>query len=513
MELQLEYIFKKPLFLATCTYGIMFIVLGNLAGNAVGLGIYVMTAARPQLLDKDDSNYPKGAIYGIAILGLTFASSVHIFSRRGGILMNNMFAVVKVGILVVIIFLGIIHSGGKYLQVSDDTIYQNITVGVDINGTSINHAPSINFNPATSFTHIHNFGNFIQAFIIVLYPYSGYEQPFYVLSEVKNARKIFPKYTLLAMVLVLVLFVLVNVSYLSVVPKQLYTSGSLENLDMATTFFHDLFDSNQKENATKAMSSLIAVSILGNLIVMTFTAARVKQEIAKEGIFPLKLSLILATGYTTPWAWLRSPRNSQNNQLDLSDTREKSPIAALGLHWTSSIFLVAVTAGMHPNEAYSFLISLYSFVFVALIGFFVSGGLLYLKVEPLIWRNVEHNWSDRPGGFKPWLDPLHAIIYFFFMGVLVFGAFVKSSEDSVKLKYWWAPCIGLTSPLWGIAWWIGLKMAEKKQKLNLHVERTPRIEQDRYGNHVQTLERTKIGWLPNTTRQNLSDTDSTTSSD
>ena len=76
-----------------------------------------------------------------------------------------------------------------------------------------------------------------------------------------------------------------------------------DNLDMATVFFEDVFGN---ELAPRVMSGIIAFSIFGNIVVMTFTAAKgmlfkvvgigalsyfvkVKQEIAKEGILPFSL--------------------------------------------------------------------------------------------------------------------------------------------------------------------------------------------------------------------------------
>jgi ABC-type uncharacterized transport system permease subunit len=43
------------------------------------------------------------------------------------------------------------------------------------------------------------------------------------------------------------------------------------SLDLATLFFRDIFG---KGTAPKAMASLIAFCIFGNLVVMTFTASR-----------------------------------------------------------------------------------------------------------------------------------------------------------------------------------------------------------------------------------------------
>ena len=44
-----------------------------------------------------------------------------------------------------------------------------------------------------------------------------------------------------------------------------------EELDMAILFFREVF---QNDVAPRVMSGIIAFSILGNIVVMTFTAAR-----------------------------------------------------------------------------------------------------------------------------------------------------------------------------------------------------------------------------------------------
>src|SRR5947207_934553 len=99
---------------------------------------------------------------------------------------------------------------------------------------------------------------------------------------------------------------------------------------MATLFFQNIFG---KGAASRSMAAVIAFSIFGNLVVMTFTASRVKQEIAKEGILPL--SLLLARGHTTFIARIWSKYfPSQKEHL------EQTPIPALFLHWLSSMILI-----------------------------------------------------------------------------------------------------------------------------------------------------------------------------
>jgi len=188
---------------------------------------------------------------------------------------------------------------------------------------------------------------------------------------------------------------------------------------MATLFFNAAFNNSK---VTRAMQGVVALAILGNskysirlklrsrvltcnvVVVMTFTASRVKQELAKEGILPW--SLFFATSYTTPTSWLRSRLQKQPQQVQpesqkpLPNLLEQSPMAALGLQWLSSLFLLAVTAKLSTN-AYSFLISLYSYVIVILIAFCTTTGLLYCKY-------IRKDWGSE---FKPWGGPTAAIVY------------------------------------------------------------------------------------------------------
>jgi len=49
-----------------------------------------------------------------------------------------------------------------------------------------------------------------------------------------------------------------------------------KNLDMATLFFGEVFGN---EAAPRVMSGILALSIFGNVVVMTFTASRGKGEV------------------------------------------------------------------------------------------------------------------------------------------------------------------------------------------------------------------------------------------
>ena len=160
--LQLEYVF--PHILTTCTYGVVFIILGNLSGNAIAFGLYVMSAA-----GYDDPS--RGSVIGVAIGALTLACLVHVASRRGGIILNNVFAISKVAILLIIIIFGFIRSRGYTFgghATTDDYPTHNFDLDNSFKGDGQN-APS-----------------FADALLFIVYTYSGFEQPFYVSFETNH---------------------------------------------------------------------------------------------------------------------------------------------------------------------------------------------------------------------------------------------------------------------------------------------------------------------------------------
>jgi amino acid transporter len=441
---QLEYIFKRPKFLTTCIYGIAFILLGNISGNAIAFALFVAEAAgRPQDAQGIKDNH--GFVIGVAFAALTAAVLLHVCSRRGGIIMSNAFACIKVLILVVIIILGFTKAAGEPLGGKPK-------------------ANNDNFDPDLSLAGgLHDPTGYFGSLLYVCYSYAGFNQPFYVLSEVKSPKKRFPTFTLLAMFIASCLYVLVNVAYFCAVPK----GEQLNGQSLATVFFGDVFG---KQVAKRVMAGLIALSIFGNIVVITFTAARVKQEIAKEGILPL--SLFFATGHTTPYAWLKAKwRNAREYEY-----MEQTPMAALALHWASSVLLIAVTSMLDSKTAYTVLVSLYGYVIVFLVGFFVSGGLLYLTFSKRNWSHIAN--------FRPWGSPAYAIIYFLACGCLLFASFVKPSKDSPltyannSIQWYIVPAISLSTLLWGSCWYLGLKLDLWRKHVKLIVNRRALIMQD-----------------------------------
>lgn len=226
---KLEFIYKragsKKHLRTTCIFAVIYVILGNLSGNAIAFGTYVLEAAG---IEGHHS-----AVRGLAVACLTAACLLHASWRKGGIFVNNLLALLKVLILLAVIGIGFAASAGA-------SFGHGPVHGETIDPTSGKATP--NFNTHTSFAHARkDTASYADSILFIIYTFSGYEQPFYVsqflsehsslqnemdrsgqnltlawnqvLSEVHQPKKKFAKSTIGAMSLVGVLFVLVNVAY------------------------------------------------------------------------------------------------------------------------------------------------------------------------------------------------------------------------------------------------------------------------------------------------------------
>jgi len=203
----------------------------------------------------------------------------------------------------------------------------------------------------------------------------------------------------------------------------------------------------------------------------------------------LPFSLFLSAVHPNPWARFRSRklqqkmRTPQILQADSSEFQEQSPVAALILQWFSSVLLIALTATLSPVSAYTFLVSLYGYVFYILVGALLGGGLLYLKLDSHSRNSRGRQWGAKVA-FIPWLNPLHVIVYSFATTFLLFAAFVGPTKASPYIRsiqgypWWIIPTIGLSSLLCGVVWWLGLRGIQWYGRRELVVTRTPFLAQE-----------------------------------
>jgi amino acid transporter len=140
---------KKPMFLATCLFGIAFIVLENSAHNAIALGQNILDAAHAEATP--------GKILAIALAANTFCCLLHAISRRWGIIVNNFFGTLKFLILIFVIIIGLIWINPKVAK--------------------------SNFNVSTSFSTANSpklSYKYAEAFMWVIFPFGTFHQVNYV---------------------------------------------------------------------------------------------------------------------------------------------------------------------------------------------------------------------------------------------------------------------------------------------------------------------------------------------
>jgi len=249
--------------LATCSYGFLFIALGTLAGNSIMLARYLLRAAGKAPYSGDPTNenldivHPQGGVTAIAIAAITLTVFIHMFSRRGGILINNIFAVVKVLFLCAIIVMAFVYA------------YTN--AGVNYKGTPNRDVAEIRANITANFATSNSFktpngeqgpdgASALTAILYVFYSYSGYLQPMYVLGEVRSPRKILPKATVTGMIITIVLYTFMTACYWLVVPASNYVLRARDapNLDLPNAFFSTMLG---PELGNKVLNSVLVISI------------------------------------------------------------------------------------------------------------------------------------------------------------------------------------------------------------------------------------------------------------
>jgi amino acid transporter len=198
----LKYVYQKPtyrpdtlLFIASL-FGISFIILGNMAGNAISFGMRILEASNAEVTN--------GAVRGIALAASVVACFIHTFSRKGGILLSSLFAVIKICMMLFIIVTAICYGTGTFPDLPNSTIDRDETL-------SQNLSPSHAFSESSSSAN-----GYAQAFLAIIFAFGGFEQPNYVLGEISRPHRTYPIAMAASVSIVCVLYMAVNVSYVSI---------------------------------------------------------------------------------------------------------------------------------------------------------------------------------------------------------------------------------------------------------------------------------------------------------
>ncbi|KFZ19995.1 hypothetical protein V501_00355 [Pseudogymnoascus sp. VKM F-4519 (FW-2642)] len=274
----LEYVFRKPKFLATAMYASYVVLLGWAGSNSVVFGEYILHAANVEVNRWNQR--------GVGLACITAAFLIHGFALNWGLRLQNVLGVIKLLILLLIVFSGFAALGG------------HLQPGVE--------KPD-NFTNAFAGTTGSAYG-VVSALYNVIWSYIGYSNANYALAETKNPVRTLKVAAPLALGAVAILYMLANIAYFAAVPREeILSSGRI----LAASFFRNMFG----PEAERALSVFVALSAFGNVLSVIFSQGRLVQEIGREGILP----------FSHFWA---------------SNAPFNTPLVGLAEHWLVSVIIM-----------------------------------------------------------------------------------------------------------------------------------------------------------------------------
>ncbi|BEQ14163.1 APC family permease [Desulfoferula mesophila] len=137
------------------------------------------------------------------------------------------------------------------------------------------------------------------ALVFVSFAYSGFNAAAYLGGEIKNPQRSLPRALLLGTSLVVVLYLLINLAYLSAVPLQQMAGVKEVGALTAQALLGPL--------GGRVFSLLVALCLLSSLGAMTLTGPRVYYAMARDGVFFQALGRVRpSSGVPANSVWLQA---------------------------------------------------------------------------------------------------------------------------------------------------------------------------------------------------------------
>lgn len=268
----------------------------------------------------------------------------------------------------------------------------------------------------------------------------------------------------------------------------------------------------------RLFSAFLAVSSAGNIIVMTYTAARMKQEIAKEGFLPFSKFFAQSRDWSLGRLlfWLESTERMKwlTKWLIPENHSEPTPVGALILHLLSCIILIFATWNLSADAAYTLLSGFISYLVTAFFGFLLSLGLLKLRIRgpcsttksgtnnrrrtslPNI-KNDRISWRQATKGkVNPIISVVCALVYMVGNAWPLVVTWIPP-ETASEIAYWVMPTISFCVLGFATLWYLGfLSYAHYRRKRDgtvfsvsrdrkFHLEGKEDEEQSHHPDHME----------------------------
>ncbi|PWY87397.1 methionine permease [Aspergillus heteromorphus CBS 117.55] len=337
-KVYLEHAYPRPRFLASTLIAVQAVVLGFTASNCIIFAKYTFFAFNVE---------PTDFQHKILAVGLlTVVTVIHGCFLRTGIWIQNAFGWVK------IFLIGAISVTGIWV----------ILLRPYGDPDALSPGPARPVFAWDAWDSLWQDSNWTWSLIStalfkVIYSYAGLGNVNNVLNEVHNPIRTIITVPPAALLTAGALYFLANTSYFLVVPlEDIKNSGEL----VAGLLFERLFGSVGRVLFPLA----IAISAVGNVMVVTFALARINQEIARQGFLP--------------WSRVLS-----------SSKPFGAPMGGLIVHYIPSLLVIALPP---QGDVYNFILDVEAYP-SQVFGLAVTLGLLILRCrEP-----------DLPRPFKAWL--------------------------------------------------------------------------------------------------------------
>lgn len=208
---------------------------------------------------------------------------------------------------------------------------------------------------------------------------------------------------------------------------------------------------------------------------MTYTAARMKQEIAKQGFLPwpkfFASNKDFSLGRFLRWLEGSWPRVSKIIFLSPEQHTERTPVGALVLHFLSCLVLIFATYKLPAENAYYVLSSSFAYLFPSWFGFFLALGILVLRfrgppvTDPVATRHhpgprgqgrVEATWATMTKGtVNPYASVAAATVYLLGNAYPVVASWIPSTQLDLPVSWFVVPVIGWAVLGLGGLWFLG----------------------------------------------------------
>ncbi|KUJ06561.1 amino acid transporter [Mollisia scopiformis] len=384
-KVYLEFTYQYPRFLASTLVAVQAILLGFTASNCIIFGEYVLFAFGVEVTEVSQKTLALGLLTAITIVhGCFMKTGIRIQNALGWIKVGLILFMALTGIYVVLFNVKPVKGSTPGSQLSWDGLWKDSNWGWGTLSTAI-------FKVSYSYAGLHNLNN--------------------VLNEVKNPVRTLKTVAPAALFTACLLYLLVNFAFFVVVPlEEVKESGEL----IAALFFERVFG----EQFGKTILPLaIAVSAAGNVMVVTFTLARVNQEIARQGFLPL--------GKYTNFFSSSKPFGA--------------PMGGLIVHYIPSFLVIAIPP---RGDVYNFILDVegYPGQFAALA---TSIGLIWLRRKR----------SDLGRPFKAWVPAVWIRIAICI--ALIAAPFFPPKDGSADVGFFYATyaVVGIGLIVFAVLYW------------------------------------------------------------